>query len=52
MAAPVESVQGTGLTGAMEVVPDQPLPLSAMPNPVYPTFLIQLLTLDLIIVRQ
>jgi hypothetical protein len=38
MATPVEPVQGTGQTGAMEVVPNQPLPLSVVPNPMYPTF--------------
>jgi hypothetical protein len=31
MAAPVEPLQGTGQTGAMHLVPDQPLPISVMP---------------------
>jgi hypothetical protein len=32
MAAPVRPMQGTGQTDAMELVPDQPLPISFVPN--------------------
>jgi hypothetical protein len=32
LAAPVEPMQGTGQTGAMELVPDQPLTISVTPN--------------------
>jgi hypothetical protein len=46
MATPVRPMQGTGQTGAMELVPDQPLPVSIMPNQMVLLFLI----LDLIIV--
>jgi hypothetical protein len=55
MAALVEPVQGAGLTGetsALEMVPNQPMPLSVVPNLVIPTFYNQLVTLDPIIVRQ
>jgi hypothetical protein len=38
MAAPVEPVQSTGQTGAMEMVPGQPLPLSVVPNQMVPDF--------------
>jgi hypothetical protein len=38
MAAPVGPMQGTGQTDAMELVPDQPLPISIMPNQMVPTF--------------
>jgi hypothetical protein len=38
MAAPVGLMQGTGQTGAMELVHDQPLPISVMPNQMVPTF--------------
>jgi hypothetical protein len=38
MAAPVEPMQGTCQTGAMEFVPDQPLPISVVPNQMVPTF--------------
>jgi hypothetical protein len=38
MAAPVEPMQGTGQIGAMELVPDQPLPISVVPNQMVPTF--------------
>jgi hypothetical protein len=31
-------MQGTGQTGAMELVPDQPLPISVVPNHMVPTF--------------
>jgi hypothetical protein len=31
-------MQGTGQTGAMELVPDQPLPISIVPNQMVPTF--------------
>ena len=54
MAAPVRPVQGTGQTGltnALEVVPDRPIPISVMLSLVVPTFLIQLVTLDLSLVR-
>jgi hypothetical protein len=32
MAAPVRPMQGTGQIGAMELVPDQPLPIFVVPN--------------------
>jgi hypothetical protein len=38
MVAPVGPMQGTGQTGAMELVPNQPLPISVMPNQMVPTF--------------
>jgi hypothetical protein len=38
MATPVGPMQGTGQTGAMELVPDQPLPVSVVPNQMVPTF--------------
>jgi hypothetical protein len=38
MATPVGPMQGTGQTGAMELVPDQPLPISIVPNQMVPTF--------------
>jgi hypothetical protein len=38
MAAPVGPMQGTGQTSAMELVPDQPLPIFVMPNQMVPTF--------------
>jgi hypothetical protein len=38
MAALVEPMQGTVETGAMELVPDQPLPISVVPNQMVPTF--------------
>jgi hypothetical protein len=38
MATPVGSMQGTGQTGAMELVPDQSLPISVVPNQMVPTF--------------
>jgi hypothetical protein len=38
MATPVGPMQGTGQTGAMELVPDQPLPISVVPNQMVPTF--------------
>jgi hypothetical protein len=38
MAAPVGPMQGTDHTGAMELVLDQPLPISVMPNQMVPTF--------------
>jgi hypothetical protein len=38
MAAPVGPMQGTGQTGAMELVPDQPLPIFVVPNHMVPTF--------------
>jgi hypothetical protein len=37
-AAPVELMQGTGQTNEMELVPNQPLPISVMPNQMVPTF--------------
>jgi hypothetical protein len=37
MAAPVEPMHGIGQTSAMELVPDQPLPISVMPNQMVPT---------------
>jgi hypothetical protein len=36
MAAPVEPMQGTGQTGAMELMPDQPLPIFVVPNQMVP----------------
>jgi hypothetical protein len=39
MATPVGPMQGTGQTGAMELVPDQPLPVCVVPNQMVPTFL-------------
>jgi hypothetical protein len=41
MATPVGPMQGTGQTGAMELVPDQPLPISVVPNQMSLLFLIQ-----------
>jgi hypothetical protein len=38
MATPVGPMQGTGQTGAMELVLDQPLPVSVVPNQMVPTF--------------
>jgi hypothetical protein len=38
MATPVGPMQGTGQIGAMELVSDQPLPKSVMPNQMVPTF--------------
>jgi hypothetical protein len=38
MATPVEPMQGTGHTGAMDLVPDQPLPISVVPNQMVPIF--------------
>jgi hypothetical protein len=38
MAAPVRPMQGTGQTNAMELVPNQPLPISVVPNQMVPTF--------------
>jgi hypothetical protein len=38
MATPVGPMQGTDQTVAMELVPDQPLPVSIMPNKMVPTF--------------
>jgi hypothetical protein len=38
MATPVGPMQGTGQTGAMELVPDQSLPISVVPNQMVPTF--------------
>jgi hypothetical protein len=38
MATPVGPMQGTGQTGAMELVSDQPLPISVVPNQMVPTF--------------
>jgi hypothetical protein len=38
MATPVGLMQGTGQTGAMELVSDQPLPISGVPNQMVPTF--------------
>jgi hypothetical protein len=37
MATPVGPMQGTGQTGAMEFVPDQPLPITVVPNQMVPT---------------
>jgi hypothetical protein len=39
MATPVGPMQGTGQTGAVELVPDQPLPVSVVSNQMVPTFL-------------
>jgi hypothetical protein len=38
MVTPVGPMQGTGQTGAMELVLDQPLPVSVKPNHMVPTF--------------
>jgi hypothetical protein len=38
MATPIGPMQGTGQTGAMELAPDQPLPISVVPNQMVPTF--------------
>jgi hypothetical protein len=38
MATPVGPMQGTGQTGAMEMVPDQPLPITVVPNQMVSTF--------------
>jgi hypothetical protein len=38
MAAPIEPAQGTGQIGAMEMVPDQPLPICVVPNQMVPCF--------------
>jgi hypothetical protein len=38
MATLVGPMQGTGQTSAMELVPDQPLPVSVVPNQMVPTF--------------
>jgi hypothetical protein len=38
MATPVGPMQGTGQTGAMELVLDQSLPISVVPNQMVPTF--------------
>jgi hypothetical protein len=38
MATRVEPEQGTGQTGAMEMVPDQPMPHYVMPNQMVPAF--------------
>jgi hypothetical protein len=38
MATPVGPMQGTGQTGAMELVPNQPLSISVVPNQMVPTF--------------
>jgi hypothetical protein len=38
MATQVGLMQGTGQTGAMEFVPEQPLPVSVAPNQIVPTF--------------
>jgi hypothetical protein len=38
MVAPVGPMQGTDQTGAMELVPDQPLPISVMPSQMVSTF--------------
>jgi hypothetical protein len=38
MATPVTPMQGTGQTGVMELVSDQPLPISVVPNQMVPTF--------------
>jgi hypothetical protein len=38
LAALVGPMQGTGQTGAMELVLDQPLPIYVMPNQMVPTF--------------
>jgi hypothetical protein len=38
MATSVGPMQGTGQTGAMELVPDQPLPVYVVPNQMVPTF--------------
>jgi hypothetical protein len=38
MATPVELMKGTGQTGAMDLVPDQPLPIFVVPNQIVPTF--------------
>jgi hypothetical protein len=38
VAAPGGPMQGIGQTGAMELVSDQPLPISVVPNQMVPTF--------------
>jgi hypothetical protein len=38
MAALVELMQGTGQSGAMKLVPNQPLPISVVRNQMVPTF--------------
>jgi hypothetical protein len=38
MVTPVGLMQGTGQTGAMELVPNQSLPISVVPNQMVPTF--------------
>jgi hypothetical protein len=38
MTTLVGPMQGTGQTGAMELVPDQPLPVSVVPNQMVPNF--------------
>jgi hypothetical protein len=38
MATPVGPMQGTDQIGAMELVPDQPLPITVVPNQMVPTF--------------
>jgi hypothetical protein len=38
MATPVGPMQGTGQSCDMELVPDQPLPISVVPNQMVPTF--------------
>jgi hypothetical protein len=38
MVAPVKPMQGTCQTGAMDLVPDQPLLISVVPNQMVPAF--------------
>jgi hypothetical protein len=38
MATPVGPMQGTGQTGAMELVPNQPFPIFVTPNQMVPIF--------------
>jgi hypothetical protein len=38
MATLVRPMHGTGQTGAIKLVPDQPLPISVVPNQMVPTF--------------
>jgi hypothetical protein len=38
MVAPVEPMQGTSQTGASDLVPNQPLPISVVPNQMVSTF--------------
>jgi hypothetical protein len=47
---PLQCTGQTGQTNVLEMVPEQPLPLSVVPSSVF--FPIQLVTLDRIIVRQ